>query len=755
MQLMSWSIARLGSRFGLLFEPYKRQVRHSALGRFLDEPLDLAVGIEGPDGQQRVLPFTAEGELFHTMEQFERANSITFRAFSADYNLRFELNIHSVFYPQDESLCLLPAIYLEMRINPAGGVRWTKPKYPSLDKIKLFLRINRANTQIDADSTCNHCGACLNMTYENRMQPTLDEGQTQTAIPADDRVVGVTERIVSLNEEAVADADGKGMSLTLPITEQGSGTKWRLVWGAFCGDPVLTLGKGKNAEPMKFKYTALWKNLDAVIKTAVEERDDRLARSRNFEKILEQAPLRTAQRHLLNQSFQQFLSNTFWCERADGTDWFSVWEGSCFFHSTIDVEYNVALLYLTLWPRLLAIQFDQWSEHFTPHKPSRGAFLHHDMGLGMTIAGQGYNHDMPVEENANFLLLLQVYAHWTGDLSPVRRHEKLWLQLANYLQWTDRDASGFPSEGTANTIDDATPAQQYVRKQTYLAVKRLAALSAASELLTHLNKTELAKQYENQVHLDVPRIEEAAWRGDHFATCIDPSAMGLRDAWTHKPLGTEPLKNTEAYSIYTANALLLPAMCGRPWLLNTQKLIDDMVNSLRETLGRYGCGHNDAEPENVWVSQNLWRDHLMRYLGATGPNHAQGYWDMQVMSNTANQSFGFIDTYVNNNLSFYPRGIVSIGYLLSYPRLIIDRLASDGVHISVDPDRTYAQRWPLLPLADWKAGKVPVCVVDCNGNGSHVVIETAIESVIVRGDNGPEDTSQISGVNDPSQQWIG
>ena len=62
-------------------------------------------------------------------------------------------------------------------------------------------------------------------------------------------------------------------------------------------------------------------------------------------------------------------------------------------------------------------------------------------------------------------------------------------------------------------------------------------------------------------------------------------------------------------------------------------------------------------------------------------------------------------------------------------------LAPGGARISVDPDHGYAQRWPLLPLADWKAGKIPVCVVDCGGDEDvcRVVIETQLESVIIRG----------------------
>ncbi len=737
MQLMSWSIARLGSRFGLLFEPHHKRVRHSALGRFLDAPLDLAVGLEGPDGKVRVLPFTQEGESFHTVEQFERANSITFRAYSSDYQLRFEFNIHSTFYPQDESLCLLPAIYLEMRINPSKPIRWVEPKFPTPKKVKLFLKLKRPDTdiQVYCPNESDGLGGRIDLEYDVDLTPKLDHLPVNEKLAAASRKVHASERIISLNPGAIPTSEGDGLQIELPVSEEGSGIKWRLVWGAFCGDPILNIKQGNEVERAKFRYASIWPSLDDVMYAAIKGRDERLVLSRNFEKLLEQAPLRAAQRHLLNQSFQQYLSNTFWCELPDRTDWFSVWEGSCFFHSTLDVEYNLTPMYLSLWPSLLSMQFDQWATRGEAHEASNGMYLAHDLGVGFDATTMGYDHHMPVEENCNFLLMMQAYAHWTGDLIPIRKHEDLLLKLADYLLWTDTDDSGFPSKGVANTIDDATAAQQYSRKQTYLALKRLAALAAVSDMLMQINKTELGQMYQDIVDRFSPIVEKTAWRGDHFAVCVDRSTVGVRDAWTNRPLTDDEIDGADAYSIYSSNGLLLPMMCGQPWLISESKIRRDLVSAVRETLGHYGCGHNDQEIENVWVSQNLWRDHMMRYLGASGPNRAQGYWDMQIMSNTFGQSYGFVDTYVTNNLSFYPRGATTFGYLLSYPRLIIDRLAPGGARISVDPDHGYAQRWPLLPLADWKAGKIPVCVVDCGDDEDvcRVVIETQLESVIIRG----------------------
>ncbi|MEE9211047.1 MAG: DUF4965 domain-containing protein, partial [Phycisphaeraceae bacterium] len=611
MQLMTWTIARLGGRFNLLFEPYRQRVMHSALGRFLDAPLDLMVGLVEPDGTERVLPLTARGSPLFNCEQFERLNSITFRGYSERYRLRFEFNIHSVFYPQHEPLCLSPAFYLEMRVNPSSWVCWHTPTGPVPDKVKLFIRLDRPDTRITATdgrpSPTAHdraWGPHIDLEYRNALNP--DPGTpVHFDRPANvERTVQVRERIVSLNPDATAEPDGKGLVYEIPVTEPGSGIKWRMVWAAYCGDPVLDVKVADAIRPARFHYIKYWSGLDQVLDEAIGQRDDWLAHSRRFEKLIDQTPLTVDQRHLINQSFQAFASSAFWCDldepggkpaaqqpvevRHDptgapvagrgafegfgGTQWFSVWEGGGFYHSTIDGQYNVALLYLALWPQLLALQFSQWAEHETLHQPSGGSYLCHDLGSGPHATGQAYPHAMPVEENANFLLLMQTYCHWTGDLTVPQRHTDLIERLANYLLWTDRDQSGFPAEGTANSIDDAGPAMQYARKQTYLAVKRLAALRAAADLLGHMGRHELAERCDKTADADAAKVDYQAWLADHYSVCVDRSAGGLLNAWTGEPLPYDEIAGWDAYSIYTGNGLLLPAMIGQPPLLDNDRL---------------------------------------------------------------------------------------------------------------------------------------------------------------------------------------
>jgi len=731
MQLISWTVARLGSRFSLLFEPSQRQVRHSALGRFLDEPLDLAVGLVEPDGRELVLPFTKHGEVFYNPEQFERFNSITYRAYSKRYKLRFEFNIHSLFYPQNDKLCTMPVFYLEMRVNPMKQVRWTKPVDRTPSQVKLFLRINRPNTLINVGQLGDK--SYVSLDYRSRLTPRNDGEHGQLEMVDDGRTAQVQERIISLNADAAPDAGRNGLSITLPVTEVGSGTKWRLVWGAYTADPVLQFKRDGQTATGKFHYTQFWNSLDEVLHDAITTRDEGLALSRRVEKSVEQTPLRQAQRHLLHQTFQNYLANTFWCNLDNPvadlpSQWFSVWEGSCYFHSTLDVEYNVAPFYLGLWPDLLAKQLNQWPLFHKVHAPSKGIYLHHDAGGGTIVSGQAYPHDMPVEENCNYLLLLQAYTRITGQTNIATAQSETVEQLANYLRWTDRDDSGFPSEGIANTIDDGSPAIQFSRKQTYLAIKRLAGMRAAADLLTIAGKADCAAPLNKYITQAVPRIEQAAWLGDHYAITADSSTTGLVDAWTDQPLPFEELTGWDGYSIYTGNGLLLPLMTGQPLMFDKSRLITDLLNANRETLGAYGCGHSSNDPDNVWISQNLWRDQLARYLGLQKPAEGQDYWDLQTMSNTGDISLGFVDTYIGNNLSFYPRGAASLGIFFAGPRLTIDRLAPAGGKFTVAPDTHFPQRWPLMALADWKAGKIPICVVN---NAGKISIESETDPITI------------------------
>ncbi len=745
MQLMTWMVARLGSRFSLLFEPHQRRIRHSALGRFFDQPMDLMVGLVEPDGTERVLPFTTRGQPLYNPEQFERLNSVTFRGYSTHYGLKFELNVHSVFYPQDEPLCLMPVFYLEMRISPTGRIRGTDPIAPTPSSVKLFIRLNRPDTQITATAQATRGDAgdtesWIDLAYHNTLIPSHSHTFAPITPDGGDLTVPVHERIVSLNPGCAVEDDGKGLSLELPVTEMGSGIKWRLVWGAHCSQPVFR-GSGPGQPPAPLRYNRHWADLDAVMQEAIRLRDDRLAHSRRFEKLVDQAPLSMAQRHLLNQGFQTFLANTCWCAPDDTTQWFGVWEGYRSSGSLTDPAYYSALWSLAVWPHLLAMQLEQWTGHERVHTPSSGGYLALEPESQAPEAQRGDApalEDRPVEDNCNYLLLMQAYTRWTGDRSIAQRHADLVTRLASFLIWSDRESSGFPCEGSVP--DEAQGAARDPQQPTYLAIKRLCALQAASDLLSD-ESNEGSRRYQQLVEADAATVELQAWHGDHYTHCVDQAMLGIQEAWAGDTVSSDAgAAQGDVYTIDTGNGLLLPVMTAQPLLLDPHRVETDLVNAARETLSAYGCGADSARIETVIISKNLWRDHLAEYLGCGRTTRSQRYWDLQVMSNTDQQSLGYCDSYIGYHLPFSPRGAACIGFLLAGPRLVINRLAPGGSLISVEPRRDGAQRWPLLPLADWKAGKIPVCVVASNGN---IAIEGESDPIIVHG--GQSTTAQVIG----------
>ena len=138
---------------------------------------------------------------------------------------------------------------------------------------------------------------------------------------------------------------------------------------------------------------------------------------------------------------------------------------------------------------------------------------------------------MPVEENANFLLLLYAHGKWWGRETLFRKYADTSKSLVEYLLWCDSTGNGFPDRGTANTIDDATPAVQYGRDNVYLGIKRLAALHAAARMFDHIGTKELkalARRCKREVAKAVETLN-AGWLGDHFGVCIDKTTKGLRD----------------------------------------------------------------------------------------------------------------------------------------------------------------------------------------------------------------------------------
>jgi hypothetical protein len=690
MELMATAVGRLGSRFSLVFDPDAKQILHSALGRWLDFPTDLAIGVRDEDDTVRALPFTHCFPHFEIVEQRLAFCGVKYVARSWELGLTLRTEVTAPFYPHDEWTSVAPLFLIRLEVQPQERIFWR-----SADRLvrrgQVFVRLQRANlhlTQAHDRLKINY--SVPKVLWKGERERPEDLGESEELWWCDERLVPI-----SSNAELLDDGIAFQFDLDDPTK-----CRFDLVWCAFVDEPVLTVF----GQPASFKYRWLFTDVEAVADFACRHFDELLAKANQMDELLPNSGLTKSQADLICFSFQNFLLNTWWVVRDDGAEWFSVWEGSCHFHSTIDVEYNDALVYLAFFPDLLELLLDEWA--LFEMQDEVGSYLAHDMGGELEIGQQAYHHPMPVEENANFLLMLHCLWRWTGKHELIERHSGLAKRLTAYFERSDTTGNGFPNLGTANTIDDASPAVQYSREQTYLAVKTLCACQAATQIADALGENDWSNQCRKLVERIRKTLDEQAWLGDHYAVCLERSANGLVDAWTGKPLSGE-LLGWDAYSIYTANGLLYLLLSGNEPDLNYQRICTDIVNAYWQSLTEYGCTHTSADRSNVWISQNLWRDFIAAYLGVQLPDNSSRYFALQTFMNTSGLTKGFIDTYLTNNLCFYPRGITSIGYLFALCGLQIDRVRSI-VHLR--EKAPYPCRMPLLPLADWERGIVPAVV---------------------------------------------
>lgn len=707
---MATVVGRLGSRFSVVFDPCAKQVLHSALGRWLDFSTDLAVGVRGENGAVRALPFTRRFPRFEIVEQQLAFCGVKFTARSWDLGLSLGVDVIAPFYPRDKWTSVAPFFLIRLGVAPQERIFWRSAE-GRVRRGQVFVRLQRPGlhlTQAHDRLKINY--SVPKIIWHGEGERVVDLGQSGEFWWCDERLVPI-----SPNAELLDDGVAFQFDLDDPTR-----CKFDLVWCAFVDEPVLAVF----GQPSSFKYRWLFTDVEAVADFDCRHFSELCDKASQMDKLLSNSGLTKAQADLIRFSLQNFLINTWWVVRDDGTEWFSVWEGSCRFHSTIDVEYNDALFYLAFFPELLELLLDEWA--MFEMQDQVGNYLAHDMGVDMEIGWQAYHHPMPIEENANFLLMLHCLWRWTGKSEIIERHSGLAKRLTAYFERSDTTGNGFPDLGTANAIDDASPAVQYSREQTYLAVKTLCACHAAAQMADALGETDWSAQCRKLVDRIRRTLDEKAWLDDHYAVCLERTVEDLVDVWTGKPLSGE-LIGWDAYSIYTANGLLYLLLSGNEPELNRSRLRIDIVNSYWKSLTEYGCTHTSADESNVWVSQNLWRDFVAAYLGIDLPDNSSRYFALQAFMNSFGLTKGYIDTYLTNDLCFHPRGTTSIGYLLALCGLQIDRVRNI---ICLKRTALYPCRAPLLPLADWERKIVPAVVYQLTDGQ----MEAKLEHLEVLGD---------------------
>ncbi len=695
MTPLTTCVARLGSRFSLQLDPIRKHVLYGAVGLFHQRESELLVELRDESGITAALPLAGERPGFDLLNQRQTMTRVVYEAVSLRSDTEVQVELVAPFLPRDVPMSVAPLYLLHVTVRQLPRrLRWTGPDQRAQRRgvVRCHLAVPDVATTVEDDA--------VTLRYDTPIQERHRTGEGGA-----DRALDPTARHVGANVAhcvgQVAPLAGEwclvdeGCELAYDLADGAVTEGWLALTGWF--DDACFEGHGV-AGPLK--YVPLFGSYPAVLDYARTEHERIVAAADFVDHLILDSSLPKSLQDLIAFSQASFLSCTLWADLA-GRDWFSVWEGSCWYNSTVDVEYNNGLAYFGFWPELLETIFESWTAHQRP--AAAGTWLEHDMGSGWTANGQSYHHPMECEENCNWLLMLFAHGVWWGREDLFEQYHEVNRNLADYLLWADTTGNGFPDQGTANTIDDATPAVQYGRDQVYLGVKRLAALHAAARMLGAAGDHARADRCDEAVAQAIATLQAGGWLGDHYAVCLDRSTTGLVDAWSGDPLPYDELPGWDAYSLYTTNGLLYLFMVDDlPPGLDLERLRIDALSAYRASLTEFGCTHSSADPDHLWVSMNLWRDQAAAYLGEHLLPTADRYLAMQVLANAGTEAKCFVDTNYTNNLCFYPRGIASLGAVWAAAGLRVR--AADRL-LAIDPPAPV--RVPILTHVDWAGLRAP------------------------------------------------
>ncbi|MFW5869224.1 MAG: glycoside hydrolase family 52 protein, partial [Armatimonadota bacterium] len=699
----------------------------------------------------RSLPFDDRLEHFSKIDQTETMTELSYLCASPELPVDTRFTWSAPFYPRDVKLSTAP--YLTLQVDVTNNSHRTQSGEVLIGRSLPIGEPMRAFSE-DGLTGLRRAAEVFELPTEEYWvvdHPSAFELHT-SGLPLS---AATDQEMPSIR----SDSDGRTV-LPLVWEQPHGGLSWgfsvrpgetkrcRIVYVGWADGPVQNVA----GVDQRFKYHEFFDGPEEVARYAFDNWEEIRERCEFLESVIEDATLPDSLKQFLAFATHSYLINTWWTTSPAGEDVFTVWEGCCQLQSTVDVEYNIAPFYFALWPELLRMELDQWPAYINE------GVLDHDMGVGLEANEMAYWHPMEIEENTNYVLLLHHYWRHSGDGEIVRRNFDSVQELLDWVTAADTDGDGFPEEGLYNTIDQGSPAIQYAPDQVYLAVRQIAAYQAGAQMAREVGRAAVADAWLQRAGVTATTLAEQGWLDDHYVVALNQEAqsvaerpeaggggmdMGMEDdggeyiGWEdrqHYEGSSEAstMRGWDSYSIYTTNGLVYPMRSGMVVEgLEIERLREDLRNATAETMGAFGSPHTSHE-ENMWVSQNIWRDLAAAYLGIDWIDNADRYWDLQRYINT--EKYGaFTDVYVygrdSTSLDYYPRGVAAFGMIDALAGLQFDRV--EGV-LSLAPVRA-PLRIPLTMFADWEAQAVPWLMVSGDADAPTVSVEGELpEGITVR-----------------------
>lgn len=682
--LFETMLSKLGSRLVLIPKAAGQKMAHGLLGFYYDKPVETTIAVSC-EGKVRSLPFSSEYQTFEFLHQEIGLTYVAYYCRSDQMPLEMVCTICAPFCPQDLQLSTAPFFYLTVRISNPTDRKLEGSLLTAMENV-LGHGHTCGGTSAKARSDLYSEADRIGFSFEDssiaadQLLFTTGKADTSYAIGDLDKRLypdfAATGRLNNTLDNRYLYSLPSGLCWRFGLDPGEAKEKVFVYAGYHPCDALRT-----HDRESRFIYTTYFENAAEVAEYAAREYVKIREKTDFFENTLAESSLPGDTKQLIAFAFQSYIANTWWT--CNDEEWFIVWEGHCRFHSTIDVGYNIELFSLFFWPDLLKMQLQRWSHYRID------GYLAHDIGDDRYVCGQTYDHDMPVEESTNYVLLLYAYWRFTADTRFAEGKYELVKGLLHYLMSTDEDGDGIPDEAAAvrNTVDVASATIEGSAGQTYLAVKCLAAYTAGRALAQQCNDAGFAATCGQWLERLETTLVRRSWREDHFAVCLEEGAEG----W-------------DGHSIYASNGLLYLLLTNTD-IPFPDKFRKDIESHLSRLMREYGCPHSSVD-ETIWMSQNIWRDLAGLYLGLNTIENSRRYWKFQLTRNASDEG-AYTDVYHcglgHTDLDRYPRGLTAMGYLYGLGGISVDAVKRT---LTIAPP-VASLRLPLTICADWEKQQSP------------------------------------------------
>jgi Domain of unknown function (DUF4965)/Domain of unknown function (DUF1793)/Domain of unknown function (DUF5127)/Domain of unknown function (DUF4964) len=186
--------------------------------------------------------------------------------------------------------------------------------------------------------------------------------------------------------------------------------------------------------------------------------------------------------------------------------------------STVDVLYPSSPFFLFFNPALLEAQLKPVLEYSALPR-WKFPFAPHDLGTYPLADGQVYGggeltdeNQMPVEESANMLIMMDALGRAQGDQHLA---EEYWPQLAKWADYLLTD--GLDPANQLSTDDFAG----HLAHNANLSIKAIEGIDAYAQMATKLGKKDIASKYATSARQMATQWAVMALDGDHYKLAFD------------------------------------------------------------------------------------------------------------------------------------------------------------------------------------------------------------------------------------------